>query len=849
MANRNSDLRFSEEEDAPLIDDTNFDSRGTSRRDPRFALFQRRRKPSKPSNSSSSNSSHWVNSLSHVYSSSEKIMFIFVLILLILVFVFGNLYASSPLPQVSYSLLNNCGGWIKKNPIPDDKSSVGTFSILAEDNIQTLRTIFDLPYKYDHSLSGEDLKFDEEVFGKAQTLYKTCLNETQIEIDGINPLVEILNELVLPLSDESGNLDSEKLVSTLALALKTGITGIYNTFVDADNKNPDENRIQIEQAGITLPSKDYYVENPDVVAVFKQVIEEIFAIIGPSVQTIAGRDWNVAAQDVVDVETKLASIQMTPEELENPSVRYHPMKISELQLLCPHINWLSHFNLVFPSEDFPKVISPETVVVVNSDNYFGNLSSILVDLKHEAVENYIAWMSISSYAKYTNKEIRQISKKLGLKLGTAATLDPPRWKTCINEMDSNVGYGAGKWFVNAVFSGDSKTAAEKTIQAIKNSMIKRVPDIDWIDKSTGDLAISKIKSLKPKIGFPDEIMNPVKMHEKYLTLNLHSSQYLNNIVSTARFHTSSNLNDILIPVDRSRWGMTPPTVNAYYNPPMNEIAFPAGILQPPFYSASDPQYLNFGAIGMVVGHEITHAFDNNGRQFDSEGRMIDWWSNETAVRFDDKTQCFIEQYGNYKVTGPDGTTVNVNGKLTLGENLADNGGLSRAFEAWKQEMESLGRRADSINQFLPGLQKYTREQLFFVGFGEVWCQAITPAAALRRVRIDPHSPNRMRVHGAVQNSKYFRDAFQCKDGQKMSPVDRCEICLEVDLEEFGTDFGSPTAMAFSTNWLTLCHSKKTGLESAMEKHADVPRFVSALASQNETLLSIGLWFVCCFPSL
>ncbi|KAJ3129469.1 Endothelin-converting enzyme 1 [Nowakowskiella sp. JEL0407] len=774
-------------------------------------LLQENRRPSKSRTSprrrrsGNSNTTNFINSLTRAYTSTEKMLVIVVIILMLLVFAFGSLYSSTlrgptkdtdsvcttpdcvlTAARVISSLDTNvdacedfyqftCGGWMKKNPIPEDKSLIGTFTILSDENLQVLKSIFDQPYQPDSTLTGDDLKFDQEIFTKSQSFYKSCLNETQIEVDGITALTTLTDTLTngFPLGDADGKIDMKKFVKVITDVFQIGSSPIMNAFVDADNKNPDVNMIQVEQSGISLPSRDYYVKNLDVVAVLKEVVEEIFAVVGPSVEKLKGRDWKAVAGDVVDVETKVAAIFMDPEELENPSVRYNPMKISSLSTLVPSIDWLSYFSTLFPKAEYPNVVLPDTIVIVNTVEYLKKLSDVLSDISPSAMENYIVWHIIGGFAKHTTKQLRIIKKKLDEKIGTAAPNEPPRWKTCLGRMDSVIGDAAGKWFIKSQFSGDSKKAAERSIDAIKEAMVKRVPQIDWIDSPTGKLAIEKIKSLQPKIGFPDNILSPKKMHEKYSSLTVDETKYFSNIISASRYGITRNLQDILIPVDKTRWGMTPPTVNAYYNPPLNEIAFPAGILQPPFYSAVAPQYLNFGAIGAVVGHEITHAFDNNGRQFDSSGRMVDWWSNKTAEKFDEKAKCFVDQYGKYEVVGPDGTKVNVNGQLTLGENLADNGGLSRAYEAWLLDLKASG--PNSRNFWLPGLHQFSREQLFFVGFGQVWCQAILPSAALRRVRTDPHSPNRLRVNGAVQNSQYFRDAFRCREGKPMSPKDRCEI--------------------------------------------------------------------------
>lgn len=301
-------------------------------------------------------------------------------------------------------------------------------------------------------------------------------------------------------------------------------------------------------------------------------------------------------------------------------------------------------------------------------------------------------------------------------------------------------------------------------------MITRLEHLQWIDDKTRKEGIEKVKSLKRKIGYPDYVLKPSSLASKYFDLWAFSkNEYFENIMLSDQWDVQDNLRKITKPVDFDEFDMTPATVNAYYNPPLNEIVFPAGILGDGFYNHESPIYLNYGGIGSVIAHELTHAFDNNGREFDSQGRLRDWWTNATAVEFERLSTCFVNQYSKYTMVDSEGQPQNLNGQLTLGENLADNG-IMRSYEAYKMEVEN---NENANDQKLPGLTQYSNDQLFYIAFGQIWCNAITPAQATVRLRTDPHSPGRYRVNGVVTNSPHFANVFKCPEKAKMNPQSKC----------------------------------------------------------------------------
>ncbi|RWS12030.1 endothelin-converting enzyme 2-like protein [Dinothrombium tinctorium] len=338
------------------------------------------------------------------------------------------------------------------------------------------------------------------------------------------------------------------------------------------------------------------------------------------------------------------------------------------------------------------------------------------------------------------------------------------WRYCVSDTNNVMGFALGAMFVQNVFHGDSKPMAELMIAEIKSAFIENLPNLKWMDAETRKLAKEKADAITDMIGFPDFILNPEKLDEKYEGLNFAEDEYFENNVKFNMFSLKKNIKKIGKPANRSEWEMTPPTVNAYYTPTKNQIVFPAGILQAPFYDVNYPKSLNFGAMGVVMGHELTHAFDDQGREYDKSGNLHHWWKNSTIKNFEERIKCFIDQYNAYEVNGD-----HINGKQTLGENIADNGGLKAAFHAFEGWMKT-----HPVELPLPGLN-LTNRQLFFIGFAQVWCSVTTPEALKLQILNDPHSPAQFRVIGTVSNSYEFAKEFNCKPGSPMNPVKKCEV--------------------------------------------------------------------------
>jgi len=663
----------------------------------------------------------------------------------------------------------SCGNWMNENVIPDDKTRISTFDTIFKKNINVLRNALENDYNENNNLSEEDKEYDKKMFNQLKDIYNTCLDTEKIESIGKEPLINLIEKLNIN-KDKENYKDIDTLTKLMIKLHNYGSSAFFDMAVAADQKNPDLNVIYIGQSGLGLPSKEYY-EEEEIISIYRETIKNMFANIFDDQPK---EKLDALADLIINFEKQLAKVTVPSQDMQDPSATYNENTIESLTENYPYINWKLYLEERFDTYDIDDAIKDDSLIIIDAPQYFEGLNDILKNVDSETLFAYSEWHIIRVYGKYIKESLQEPLKKLRKAL-TGVKIDPPRSEYCIRIVDGIMGMAASKLFIEKAFAGDSKQAAEKTIEYIKEAMSHRIPRMSWLDRQTRNLAIQKVFSLTDKIGYPDFVMKPKKVSEEYEGLEVDSDSFFNNIVNSNFFDVGKNLKDIKKPVDRTKWEMTPQTVNAYYNPPMNEIVFPAGILQTPFFNSKDPYYLNYGGIGSVVGHELTHAFDNNGRQYDSKGKLRNWWSNSTLEEFNKLTQCFIDQYESYYIEDKKGNKYYIKGKLTLGENLADNGGLARAYEAWKISLNKDHENAKKHNPRLPGLTQYTLDQLFYISFGQIWCSKSRPESAVQRIRTDPHSPPKHRVNGAVSNSEHFSKTFNCPPNSPMNPEKKCLI--------------------------------------------------------------------------
>jgi endothelin-converting enzyme len=408
-------------------------------------------------------------------------------------------------------------------------------------------------------------------------------------------------------------------------------------------------------------------------------------------------------------------------------------------------------------------------------SYFRGLNDILQNTSKETILRYTQSQLLTGVASHLSQEFRTAVLTFE-KVVSGVSAEDPRWQTCLDRTDSALGFALGKLFVDKAFSGNSKTIAESMIQTIVASFKNNLGNLAWMDEPTRQLAREKADAVIYKIGYPDWIQNSTLLAKYYENMTITKNEYFQNVLNIRQYSVKKNQAEIYKPVDKSKWEMTPMTVNAYYNPSNNEIVFPAGILQPPFFDQSYPLAYNYGAIGVVMGHELTHGFDDQGSQYDKAGNLRPWWESSVRQNFNERTECMSEQYSKYEVvTSNDGSETSlVNGNLTLGENIADNGGLKEAYDALETALAGMTASAAGSLLGLPALN-LTKEQLYYVGFAQIWCSNIRPAAAYLSLQQDPHSPHPYRVIGSVSNSVQFANAFRCPADSPMNPSSKCVV--------------------------------------------------------------------------
>ncbi|KAI9222862.1 hypothetical protein BC828DRAFT_364778 [Blastocladiella britannica] len=483
-------------------------------------------------------------------------------------------------------------------------------------------------------------------------------------------------------------------------------------------------------------------------------------------------DWVKVAKQVVDFEKQLAAISMPNEDAGDPIKTYNPMPLADLEAKSKVIAWGPFLRDQATRNGAPASAVGSTIVAVTVE-YLEKVDAIVQATPAAVVRAYVAYKVAAAYSSAVDQatqakwdDFRQTV--YGLAPGT----HPPREDTCLAAVDRAMGFATGRWFVSQRFPGTSREEARAVIKGILQAFEHKLDKLTWLDPVTREKARAKSRALDRKVGFPDWISNVTTVIEKYAPLRIAADDHFGNVQRVSRESVKESWQKLDKPTDYTEWGMTPATVNAYYNPSHNEIVFPAGILQGAFFAPDGIAAVNYGAIGVVAGHELSHGFDNNGRHYDEKGRLVDWWTEETTKEFTTRAQCFVDQYSSFYVEDPQGRKIYVNGKLTLGENLADNGGLRQSWDAWKAAQQS---RNGGRDERLPGLATLSSEQLFFLGFAHVWCGKARPEYALQQIRTDPHSPGFVRTNAAIQNSPEFAHAFSCPAGAPMNPEHKCTL--------------------------------------------------------------------------
>ena len=627
-----------------------------------------------------------------------------------------------------------CGGWIKNNPLKPEYARFGTFDQLLENNQEQLRVLIEELSATPHEAGS--------VAGKIGALYAMGLDSTKLNADGVAPVKEEL-AAINALATKS---DVSKMVATLH---KEGMAPFFALFVGADEKNSAMNIVQLYQAGIGMGDRDYYLLEDEGSAkmrdAYRAYINKLFTLAGSSPEQA-----DAAVDAVMKIEKAIAEISYGREDLRDSQKNYNKLAYEDFKQIESPLDW----DVYFESMGLAGLKELDAKQI----NFYKDMSEALRNTTVDEQKYYLAFNLLSAAAPYLSDEFVDADFEFYGKVMSGKQEQQPRWKRSLNTVNGALGEAVGEMYVEKYFPASSKEKMLTLVGNLQTALSERINGLEWMSDTTKAKAQEKLAAFTVKIGYPDKWRD-------YSGLEIKDDSYWANVRRSNIFDMAYQLADVDKPVDKSRWHMNPQTVNAYYNPTTNEICFPAAILQPPFFNPDADDAVNYGAIGVVIGHEMTHGFDDQGRNYDKDGNLIDWWTAEDAVRFTERADKLVDQYDQIIVID----TLHANGRFTLGENIADHGGLLVAHQAYLNSLKGKETPAP--------IDGFTNEQRFFLGYATLWGQNIRPEEIRRRTKIDPHSLGKWRVNAALRNIAPFYAAFDIKEGDPMfmAPVDRVVI--------------------------------------------------------------------------
>ncbi|XP_017119291.1 neprilysin-1 [Drosophila elegans] len=645
-----------------------------------------------------------------------------------------------------------CGTWNKMHPIPEDRSSISTFEVLSDQQQVILRAVLEEPID----------ERDNQATIKAKTFFKSCMDIPQIRKIGTGKLKQVLQSLGgWPVIERDWrapkDLSVERLMGLLRLNYSEPV--MIELYVGADDKNSSVNILQMDQLQYALPSRDYYLKESSANdrRAYHRYMTQVSLLLGADPATAASE-----LEQVVLFETQLVNVSLAEADRHDTSTVYRKMSLPELQRMVPEVQWQEYLQAAL-GPGIP--LQADEPLVTYGLQYLTEMGKILARTDRRVVHNYMLWrlvMSLMSHMIDEYQRERVEFRKILMGIQSERT----RWSQCVEWTNKKLGVAVGALFIRDNFNQESKEVALEMIHTIRAAFNELLAENHWMDDETRAVAKEKADSMNERIGYPELLTNATELEQEYVNLTIVPDNFINNVLSILQWESEKMLRLLRQPVDKEKWTTEPAVVNAFYNPNKNDIVFPAGILQPLFYSQHFPKSLNYGGIGVVIGHEITHGFDDKGRQFDKEGNMMQWWNNATIEAFRERTQCVIDQYSRYKINEVD---MFMDGRMTQGENIADNGGLKQAFRAYKKWETLHGRE-----QQLPGLNM-THDQLFFLNYAQIWCGSMRPEDALTKIRSAVHSPGFVRVLGPLSNSRDFAHAYNCPLGSTMNPAEKCSV--------------------------------------------------------------------------
>lgn len=626
-----------------------------------------------------------------------------------------------------------CGGWMKKHPLTNEYSRFGSFDMLAENNREQLKGLIV------EIASGQNAQ--GTIGQKIGDIYNLAMDSVKLNADGVTPIQADLEKI-------ASVKDKSEIVPLMAELAHSGVFPYFSFYVGADIMDSKSNLFQLYQGGISLGEKEYYLDNDDVTVnirnKYKEHIVKMFQL--------AGFDEAAAKKKmeaVMDIETRIAKASFSAVEQRNPAANYHKMSLDELKKEIPGIDWDAFLNGIG--------VKGVTELSVSQVEPIKEVEKIINSLPVENQIAYMQWSLIDRAAGYLSDDLVAQNFDFYGKTLSGKQANQPRWKRAVSTVNGVLGEAVGQMYVEKYFPAAAKERMVQLVKNLQTALGERIRNLEWMGDSTKIKAIEKLNSFYVKVGYPDKWRD-------YIGLNIEKDSYWANVKRATEFELDYMLSKAGKPVDRDEWGMTPQTVNAYYNPTTNEICFPAGILQYPFFDMNADDAFNYGAIGVVIGHEMTHGFDDQGRQFDKDGNLKDWWTAEDAKRFEERAQVMVNFFDSIQVL----PGLNANGSLTLGENIADHGGLQVSFQAFKNATKDAP---------LPVKDGFTPEQRFFLSYAGVWAGNIRDEQIHLQTKSDPHSLGRWRVNGALPQIGAWYDAFGIKEGDPMylAPEKRVSI--------------------------------------------------------------------------
>jgi putative endopeptidase len=627
-----------------------------------------------------------------------------------------------------------CGNWMKKAVIPADQPQWVSFLEVYERNQAVMRDILEK--------ASANAPHRDAIDQKIGDFYGSCVDTKAADTKGLDPLKPELDRI-------AAVKDKGELIDEIARTQLLGARPLFNFYSAPDLHNADQVIAYIDQGGLTLPDRNYYIkDDPKMVEMRQHFVDyatQVFTLAGQSQKQAAE-----SAQTVLRIETALAKASMDRTLRRDPKNRDHKMSRDAAVALAPNFALNRYFTEV-GAPAFPDLN-------VGNPEFFKQVNGVVESESLDALKTYVSWQLLDRSAAWLSKPFVDAMFKMQQNLTGQKELKA-QWKRCVELTDRSLGEALGQRYVEQSFPPDARQRMLNLVDALEKSLDQDIRDLAWMSDDTKKQAKIKLNAIRNKIGYPEKWRD-------YSSLKIERGDLIGNFFRANEFEARREMNKIGKPLDRTEWGMTPPTVNAYYSGSYNEIVFPAGILQPPFFDKNMDDAVNMGGIGVVIGHELTHGFDDQGRKFDPQGNLRDWWTEQDGKEFEKRVSCVADEYSSFIAVDD----LHLNGRLTLGENTADNGGARIALAALRHMIAE--DKTGKLGQKIDG---YTPEQRFFLGFGRIWCQKRSPELARTLVNTDPHSPGRYRVDGVVQNMPEFQQAWSCKTGQPMVAANACRV--------------------------------------------------------------------------